>query len=96
MAFVPVQPQARPPAQIPGPLALVETDESLRMPSVDGANICSMPDPAPIRRSDALPADYPQFLAEIKARIAGARTRAVLAQAWPDWEVCSQAVSKPP
>jgi predicted nuclease of restriction endonuclease-like (RecB) superfamily len=26
-----------------------------------------------------LPADYPQFLAEIKARIAGARTRAVLA-----------------
>jgi len=40
--------------------------------------------------------DYPQFLAEIKARIAGARTRAVLAQAWPDWEVCSQAVSKPP
>ena len=29
-----------------------------------------MPGPAPIRRSDALPADYPQFLAEIKARIA--------------------------
>ncbi len=27
----------------------------------------------------ALPADYPQFLAEIKARIAAARTRAVLA-----------------
>jgi hypothetical protein len=24
-----------------------------------------MPDPAPVRRSDALPADYPQFLAEI-------------------------------
>ena len=53
-----------------------------------------------------LPADYPQFLAEIKARIAGARTRAVLAvnselirafaQAWPDWEICSQAVSKLP
>jgi predicted nuclease of restriction endonuclease-like (RecB) superfamily len=35
--------------------------------------------PAPVRRSDALPADYPQFLAEIKARIAGARTRSVLA-----------------
>jgi predicted nuclease of restriction endonuclease-like (RecB) superfamily len=110
---------------------------------------------APIRQSDALPADYPQFLAEIKARIAGARTRAVLAvnvelialyweigheilerqdregwgagvtkrlsvdlrrefadmkglsetnlrhmrafaQAWPDWEICSQAVSKLP
>jgi predicted nuclease of restriction endonuclease-like (RecB) superfamily len=33
----------------------------------------------PIRRSDALPADYPQFLAEIKARIVGARTRAALA-----------------
>ena len=114
-----------------------------------------MPGPAPIRRSDALPADYPQFLAEIKARIGAARTRAVLAvnselirlyweigheilerqgregwgsgvtkrlsvdlrrefadmkglsetnlrhmrafaQAWPDWEVCSQAVSKLP
>jgi DUF1016 N-terminal domain len=111
-----------------------------------------MPDPTPIHRSDALPADYPQFLAEIKARIGAARTRAVLAvnselirlyweigheilerqgregwgsgvtkrlssdlrrtfpdikglsetnlrhmrafaQAWPDWEVCSQAVS---
>jgi predicted nuclease of restriction endonuclease-like (RecB) superfamily len=38
-----------------------------------------MPDPAPVTRSDALPADYPQFLAEIKARIAGARTRAALA-----------------
>jgi DUF1016 N-terminal domain len=38
-----------------------------------------MTGPAPIRRSDALPADYPQFLAEIKARIAGARTRAALA-----------------
>jgi predicted nuclease of restriction endonuclease-like (RecB) superfamily len=114
-----------------------------------------MPGPAPVRRSDALPADYPQFLAEIKARIGAARTRAVLAvnselirlyweigheilerqdrerwgsgvtkrlssdlrrtfpemkglsetnlrhmrafaQAWPDWEVCSQAVSKLP
>jgi predicted nuclease of restriction endonuclease-like (RecB) superfamily len=41
--------------------------------------MCSMTGPAPIRRSDALPADYPQFLAEVKARIAGARTRAVLA-----------------
>jgi len=109
----------------------------------------------PLHRSDALPADYPQFLAEIKARIGAARTRAVLAvnselirlyweigheilerqgregwgsgvtkrlssdlrrtfpdikglsetnlrhmrafaQAWPDWEVCSQAVSKLP
>jgi predicted nuclease of restriction endonuclease-like (RecB) superfamily len=38
-----------------------------------------MPDPTPIHRSDALPADYPQFLAEIKARIGAARTRAVLA-----------------
>jgi len=38
-----------------------------------------MPGPAPVRRSDALPADYPQFLAEIKARIAAARTRATLA-----------------
>ncbi|HEY5342747.1 MAG TPA: PDDEXK nuclease domain-containing protein [Solirubrobacteraceae bacterium] len=38
-----------------------------------------MSDPAPVRRSDALPADYPQFLAEIKARIGAARTRAVLA-----------------
>jgi predicted nuclease of restriction endonuclease-like (RecB) superfamily len=38
-----------------------------------------MTGPAPIGRSDALPADYPQFLAEIKARIAGARTRAALA-----------------
>jgi len=27
-----------------------------------------MPDPAPIHRSDPLPADYLQFLAEIKAR----------------------------
>jgi len=35
--------------------------------------------PTTAHRSDALPADYPQFLAEIKARIAGARTRAVLA-----------------
>jgi predicted nuclease of restriction endonuclease-like (RecB) superfamily len=102
-----------------------------------------------------MPADYPQFLAEVKARIAAARTRAVLAvnselirlyweigreiverkdreawgsgvtkrlssdlrrvfpdmkglsetnlrhmrafaQAWPDWEICSQAVSKLP
>jgi hypothetical protein len=34
---------------------------------------------APTHRSDALPADYPQFLAEVKARIAAARTRAVLA-----------------
>ncbi len=41
--------------------------------------MCSMAGPSPVRRSDALPADYPQFLAEIKARIAGARTRAVLA-----------------
>jgi predicted nuclease of restriction endonuclease-like (RecB) superfamily len=41
--------------------------------------MCSMTGPAPIRRSDALPADYPQFLAEVKAWIAAARTRAVLA-----------------
>ncbi len=38
-----------------------------------------MPDPTPLRRSDALPAGYQQFLAEIKARIGTARTRAVLA-----------------
>ena len=37
------------------------------------------PNPAPTRRSDTLPAGYPVFLAEIKARIVGARTRAVLA-----------------
>jgi hypothetical protein len=42
-----------------------------------------------------LPADYPQFLAEIKARIAAARTRAVLAvnselvQLY--WEKCPKA-----
>lgn len=41
--------------------------------------MCSMTDPAPVHRSDALPADYPQFLAGIKARIAAARTRAALA-----------------
>ena len=109
----------------------------------------------PVHRSEQLPADYPQFLAEVKLRIAAARTRAVLAvnseliqlyweigqeilerqdregwgagvtkrlsvdlrrefadmkglsetnlrhmrafaQAWPDWEICSQAVSKLP
>jgi predicted nuclease of restriction endonuclease-like (RecB) superfamily len=38
-----------------------------------------MPGPVLARRSDALPADYPRFLAEIKARIADARTRATLA-----------------
>lgn len=32
----------------------------------------------PARRAEQLPADYPQFLAEVKARIAAARTRAVL------------------
>jgi predicted nuclease of restriction endonuclease-like (RecB) superfamily len=41
--------------------------------------MCSMTDSAPVRRSDALPVDYPRFLAEIKARIAAARTRSVLA-----------------
>ena len=41
--------------------------------------MCSMTGLAPVRRGDALPADYPQFLAEVKARIAGARTRAALA-----------------
>ncbi len=109
----------------------------------------------PARRTVGLPADYPEFLAEVKTRIAAARTRAVLAvnselirlyweigreilerqdregwgsavtkhlsmdlrrvfpdmkglsetnlrhmrafaQAWPDWGVCSQAVSKLP
>ncbi len=48
-------------------------------PSGDDTNMCSMTGPSSVRRSDALPADYPQFLAEIKARIAGARTRALLA-----------------
>ncbi len=38
-----------------------------------------MPGTPPTLRSDVLPADYPQFLAEVKARIAAARTRAVLA-----------------
>jgi len=38
-----------------------------------------MPGPSPVRRSDELLADCPQFLAEIKARIGAARTRAVLA-----------------
>jgi predicted nuclease of restriction endonuclease-like (RecB) superfamily len=33
----------------------------------------------PAQRVEQLPADYPQFLAEVKARIADARTRAVLA-----------------
>ncbi len=33
----------------------------------------------PVRRPEQSPAGYPQFLAEIKARITGARTRAVLA-----------------
>jgi predicted nuclease of restriction endonuclease-like (RecB) superfamily len=33
----------------------------------------------PARRTEEMPADYPQFLAEIKARIAGARIRAMLA-----------------
>ena len=109
----------------------------------------------PTRHGAVLPAGYPEFLAEVKARIAAARTRAVLAvnselirlywevgheilerqgregwgsgvtkrlssdlrrvfpdmkglsetnlrhmrafaQAWPDWEVCSQVVSKLP
>ncbi len=34
---------------------------------------------APARRDDPLPADYPEFLAEVKSRIVAARTRAVLA-----------------
>jgi len=33
----------------------------------------------PARRTVGLPADYPEFLAEVKTRIAAARTRAVLA-----------------
>lgn len=33
----------------------------------------------PITRADELPADYPQFLADVKTRIASAQTRAVLA-----------------
>jgi len=33
----------------------------------------------PARQKDALPADYPEFLAEVKARVLAARTRAVLA-----------------
>jgi predicted nuclease of restriction endonuclease-like (RecB) superfamily len=38
-----------------------------------------MPNVPPTSRADELPAAYPQFLAEIKARIGAARTRAVLA-----------------
>ena len=38
-----------------------------------------MTGPVLTRRSDALPAGYSQFLAEIKARVGAARTRAVLA-----------------
>ena len=34
---------------------------------------------SPARRADQLPADYPEFLAELKTRIAAARTRAALA-----------------
>jgi hypothetical protein len=33
----------------------------------------------PARRAAQLPADYPEFLAELKTRIAAARTRAALA-----------------
>jgi predicted nuclease of restriction endonuclease-like (RecB) superfamily len=33
----------------------------------------------PARQTDTLPADYPEFLAEVKARVLAARTRAVLA-----------------
>jgi len=33
----------------------------------------------PTRRGDALPIGYPEFLVEVKARIAAARTRAALA-----------------
>lgn len=33
----------------------------------------------PARRAEQLPAEYPRFLAEVKARIEAARTRAVLA-----------------
>lgn len=35
------------------------------IPSGGEGNICSMTGPAPTRRSDTLPAGYPQFLAEI-------------------------------
>jgi len=38
-----------------------------------------MPAPSPARRGDALPAGYPEFLADVKTRIAAARTRAALA-----------------
>jgi predicted nuclease of restriction endonuclease-like (RecB) superfamily len=38
-----------------------------------------MPAASPARRGDAPPAGYPELLAEVKARIAAARTRAVLA-----------------
>src|ERR1700690_2761137 len=33
----------------------------------------------PAHRSEALPSDYPQFLAEVKARVASARAQAALA-----------------
>jgi predicted nuclease of restriction endonuclease-like (RecB) superfamily len=134
---------------------LHETLAGARIPSGAYGNICSMPGAPLTRRGDAPPAGYPEFLAEVKAQIAAARTRAVLAvnselvrlyweigheilerrtaegwgsgitkrlssdlrrvfpdmkglseanlrhmrafaQAWPDWEVCSQVVSKLP
>ena len=43
---------------------------ALRIPSGDNGNVCSMIGPTVTHRSDALPADYPQFLAEIKALLA--------------------------
>jgi DUF1016 N-terminal domain len=38
-----------------------------------------MPGAPPARPGDALPVGYPEFLAEVKTRIAAARTRAALA-----------------
>jgi hypothetical protein len=52
-----------------------------------------MTGPAPVRRSNTLPAEYPQFLAEIKARIAGARTRAALPE--PDSELVRDVIKDP-
>jgi hypothetical protein len=62
-----------------GPVAVGGWDRRPLAPSRGDGHICSMPDAPPTRRGDALPAGYPEFLAEVKTRIAAARTRAALA-----------------
>jgi DUF1016 N-terminal domain len=58
---------------------LHETLTGAGIPSGAYGNICSMHAPSPARPGDAPPAGYPELLAEVKARIAAARTRAALA-----------------